>query len=365
MVYKVDPSGVETVLYNFVGGPGGYAPLAGVIEDEAGTVYGTTERGGPADVGVVYEINSDGARALHRFTGGADGAKPQAGVIRDSAGNLYGTTPAGGLADAGVVYTLDTTGRETVLYSFTDGADGAYPQAGVIRDAEGNLYGTTLEGGANNLGCVYKLDSTGNETVLYSFKGSPDGRYPSGAVVRDRDGNLFGTTQFGGAIWDARTVYKLDPAGNETILHRFGDDGDGASPIAGLVLDAVGNLYGTTPYGGRSLVGVVYKVDVHGNETVLHSFSFGGDGAVPAGSIILDAKGNLYGATSKGGAFGQGTVFTLDPAGDESVIYSFTGGADGSSPQAGVFLDTTGNLTGTNVFRDRLVSGVVFKLTSP
>jgi uncharacterized repeat protein (TIGR03803 family) len=245
----------EVVVHNF-GGAGGVNPYAGVIRDPAGNLYGTTLDGGAANEGVVYKLDTTGHETvLYSFTGGADGAQPVAGVIRDSAGNLYGTTQYGGVG-AGVVYKLDTAGHETVLYSFTGGADGAFPDASVIRDSAGNLYGTTLQGGIVGTGSVYKLDTTGQETVLYSFKGGADGGYPNAGVIRDPAGNLYGTTPLSGAA-NAGVVYKLDTRGQETVLYSFRGGADGGNPSAGVIRTSAGNLYGTAG-GGRYGKGVLF-----------------------------------------------------------------------------------------------------------
>jgi uncharacterized repeat protein (TIGR03803 family) len=197
---------------------------------------------------------------LYNFTGGADGGYPFTGVIRDSAGNLYGTAELGGTSGAGVVYKVDTAGQETVLYSFTGGTDGGYPEyAGVIRDAAGNLYGTTNSGGTSGSGVVYKVDTKGQQTVLHSFTGSADGSQPEAGVVRDSVGNLYGTTTSGGAS-GAGVVYKVDTAGQETVLYSFTGGTDGARPWTGLIRDSSGDLYGTTSSGGTKNSGVVFEV---------------------------------------------------------------------------------------------------------
>src|SRR5271157_830687 len=236
------------------------------------------------------------------------------------------------------------TYTESVLHSFPGSPDGANPYAGLVRDAQGNLYGTTVNGGAQAKGTVFKVDATGNETVLYSFTGAGgDGASPTGLLVRDAQGNLYGTTVFGGASGKG-TVFKVDATGNETVLYSVtGAGGDGANPEAGVVQDAQGNLYGTTAYGGAGNCsngsfygcGAVFKVDTTGNETVLYSFTgTGGDGAEPAG-LVRDGQGNLYGTTSAGGDLacrapaGCGTVFKVDTTGNETVLYSFTGTGGG------------------------------------
>ncbi len=360
VVYKVDSAGHQTVLYSFTGEADGSIPYAGVIGDSAGNLYGTASQGGTPGHGVVYKLDSAGHQTvLYSFTGGADGGDPLAGLVRDSAGNLYGTANAGGTAGMGAVYKLDTTGQETVLYSFTGGADGRGPVAGVIRDSAGNLYGTTQLGGAANAGVVYKVDTTGKETVLYTFTGGADGGDPLAGVIRDSAGNLYGTTFLGGA---SGVVYKLDPAGNETVLYSFSGGSDGALPQAGVTRDSAGNLYGTTQNGGIANAGVVYKLAVSGQETVLYNFTGGADGYQPFAGVILDSAGNLYGTTSAGGTVAAGVVYQVDTTGHETVLYGFTGGADGSQPYAGVMHDAAGNLYGTTCAGGPANAGAVYKL---
>jgi len=310
------------------------------------------------------------------------GAYPDAGVIRDSAGNLYGTTVGGGTG-FGVVYKVDTSGHEKVLHSFTGGTDGASPFAGVIRDSAGNLYGTTFEGGTivicppdifspGGCGVVYKVDTAGQETVLYAFTGGADGTGPGTGVIRDSSGNLYGTA--GGGAGNAGVVYKLDTAGQYTVLYSFTGGADGSGPSA-VIRDWAGNLYGTTfqggipggcqQYGGLGC-GVVFKLDAAGQYTVLYAFTGGADGGLAGGGVIPDPAGNLYGTTGIGGDMscgisGCGVVFKLDTAGQETALYSFTGGADGGFPNA-VIRDPAGNLYGTTYEGGTAGQGVVFKL---
>ena len=257
---------------------------------------------------------------------------------------------------------LDSTGKETVLYSFTGKADGAFPYAVLTRDAAGNLYGTTQNGDlarcGSGIGCggvVFKLDTTGKETVLHRFTGkSGDGANPDAGVIRDAAGNLYGTTYYGGDLncgftGGCGTVFKLDTTGKETVLYTFTDAADGAQPFAGVIRDAAGNLYGTTQTGGTSGNGTVFKLNSAGKETVLYIFTGAADGAQPFAGVIRDAAGSLYGTTQHGGAFGLGTVFKLYPTGKETVLYSFSGGADGSTPAAALVRDAAGNLYGTTV----------------
>jgi len=309
---------------------------------------------------------------LYSFTGGTDGRTPLGGVILDAAGNLYGTTSQGGnLAcslGCGTVFKVERAGNETVLYSFagTGAGDGEYPNAALVRDAAGTLYGTTVGGGASGYGTVFKLDTTGKETVLYSFTGTGgDGKSPFAGVVRDGQGNLYGTTQAGGVL-NYGTVFKLDTTGKETVLYSFaGTGGDGAQPMSGLARDANGNLYGTTNSGGTGIEGgngVVFKLDT-GRERVLYHFPWTGAKGIHPHGVVRDTQGNLYGTTVFQGASGWGTVFKLAPTGKLTVLYNFTGSnADGGDPYAGVARDGQGNLYGTTS-AGALGYGTVFKIT--
>jgi uncharacterized repeat protein (TIGR03803 family) len=366
VVYKVDTAGRETVLYTFPNdGKEGYFPDAGVIEDPAGNLYGTASAGGPTNIGVVYRLDSAGQQTvLYNFPNGTDGASPQAGVTRDLAGNFFGTTYLGGTAGAGTVFKIDTSGHETVLHNFTGGADGGYPQSRVILDSSGNIYGAARGGaqGGPGAGLVYKLDPAGQETVLYAFTGGADGRNPLGSLIFDSEGSLYGTTYGGGAA-DAGVVFKLDLAGQETVLYSFTPGADGHYPAAGVILDSTGNLYGTTYAGGAANAGVVYKVDSTGQETVLYSFTGGLDGGHPYAGVILDSNGNLYGTASQGGAWRKGVVYKVDMAGHENVLHDFNGGALGGNPYAGVILGADGNsLYGTTKFGGTSGAGVVYRL---
>ena len=302
---------------------------------------------------------------LHGFTG-PDGARPWASLVRDVAGNLYGTTSAGGAFDSGTVFKLDPNGNETVLYNFTGGADGWFPAEGELAlDNAGNIYGAASAGGSGRFGLLFRLDAAGTETVLYTFTGGADGGGPHGSVALDAAGNLYGTAQMGGAFGSG-VVFKLDTAGNETVLHSFHAGEDGGAPVGNLLLDKAGNLYGVTFDGGSANEGVVFKIDAAGNETVLHTFT-GPDGAVPESALVQDSNGNLYGTTELGGANSQGTVVKIDSAGNETVLYSFTGMLDGSSPIGKMALDSRGNLFGTtdsggNSTNCAFGCGVVFKL---
>jgi uncharacterized repeat protein (TIGR03803 family) len=417
------------ILYNFCskmnGGTclDGQAPYAGLIEDAAGNLYGTTQFGGTGVAsqgtggGIVFKVKADNPgqeTVLYSFCSASncsDGAEPYASLIQDTAGNLYGTTAGGGggysncpLNDyvygstCGTVFKLDKSGNYTVLYSFCSASncpDGGNPLAGLLQSAVGDIYGTTFYGGTGGEGTVFKLDSTGHETVLYSFCptiGCSDGDRPYAGLIQDAAGNLYGTTTDGGANnYVGGTVFKIDNGGSHTVLYSFCSGvpintncPDGSIPSGNLIQDAHGNLYGTTQGGGANGRGTVFKVDNTGQETVLYSFCSAPnctDGAWPYGGVIQDAEGNLYGTTFQGGANnvangGGGTVFRLAPpaqAGDpwtETVVHSFCSTvspygfcSDGLYTYAGLLQDAAGHLYGTTLSGGVNNGGVVFKLT--
>ena len=249
---------------------------------------------------------------LYTFTGGADGGFPN-GVVMGGKGYLYGTAGYGA-ANGGLIFKMSLSGQETVLYNFTDGADGGGPKRRDL-DRQGNIYGTTYVGGTEGFGVVYKLDTSGRQTVLYSFPGGPEGALPAGSLYRDAAGNLYGTTTAGGgAVGEAGygVVFKVDVSGAYTVLYRFTGQADGGDPFSGVVGDAAGNLYGVTMDGGSESCfngcGVVYQVTPSGQETVLYSFTGGADGQNPYDPLVRDAAGNLYGTTPYGGNGGFGAV---------------------------------------------------------
>jgi len=351
----------ESTLYTFTG-PDGAEPYAGVIR-RGTTLYGTTLVGGTFNHGTVFKLDRTGKETvLYSFSGGEDGALP--GLIQYYKGNLYGVAEQGGMGGCvggcGTVFKIDTSGNETVLYSFTGGADGAWPTGTPAIDAAGNLYGTTLFGGDSKCGCgvVFKLDPHGVETVLFAFK------VKSGAesgLVRDSAGNLYGNTDGGGA-YGVGSVFKVDAKGVWSDLYSFTGGADGKYPRGGLALDSMGNVYGTTGAGGTSPYGVVFKIDPEGVETVLYDFSGGADGAYPAGSVLLSPAGTLYGTTLQGGTAGYGVVFQVTMSGTETVLYSFSGGADGAYPLGALATDAKGDLFSTTSGGGAGGDGVVFKL---
>ncbi len=373
-----------SVLYSFAPGAHGADPWSGVVLDNAGNIYGTTDQGGDYGTqctylgcGLVYEFSPAGKETvLHKFTNTkSDGFWPTFGtVLRDASGDIFGTTVYGGPGANGIVYELKKGAKkETILHTFpSQSGDGAAPECGLIQDAAGNLYGTTFAGGASgelSAGTVFKITSTGEESVLHSFNGN-DGFGPVAGLVEDSAGNLYGTASSGGSAgWG--TVFKISAAGVFSVLYTFQgyltEDGGLASAGAPMVLDSAGNLYGVTTEGGDAHAceafgcGVIFKLDPAGNETILHTF-VSTDGVSPNG-VIFDAGGNLWGTTSGGGTHDQGTIFKLDPSGNFTTVYNFEGGVkDGGMPLAGLTQDDAGNFYGTTSNYGKHGVGVLFKL---
>jgi uncharacterized repeat protein (TIGR03803 family) len=389
-----------TVLHTF-NGKDGASPLGQLSFDSAGNLYGTTSLGGRGvclgnGCGTVFRLNRRGPE-FYSFDG-AGGDQPSAGLaIIAAQGAGYGTTLLGGdttcySLGCGTVFKVDSSGQETVLHEFSGNPDGELPEAPLVADAAGNLYGTTYEGGAfDNAGVVFKLDSKGSETILHSFcseANCTDGDSPYSGMILDSAGNLYGATAYGGEFC-CGVVYKIDPVGTETVLYSFTGFSDGNDPQSMLLMDGSGNLYGTTREGGNgecggSGCGVVFKLSPSDGgswtESVLYTFcslSECADGEWPrSGPLVIDAAGDLYGTTIFGGSDRScngdacGVVFKLDASGQETVLHSFTGGTDGATPQAGLVADKAGNLYGTAASggdRSCLIGGdpgcgVVFKI---
>jgi uncharacterized repeat protein (TIGR03803 family) len=394
--------GGENVLYRFQGGMDGVGPRGPLIRDKAGNLYGTTVLGGDgtncdegsAGCGTVFKIAPDGTETLlHSFKGSCDGALPEAGLVADRNGKLYGTTARGGVCDetngAGTVFTVASNGVESVLYGFLGGSDGEYPLGPLFLGKDGNLYGTTANGGGSpnchdihglSVGCgtVFELVLNGRpgqccsgEIPLYAFQGGMDGSEPAARVIMDKDGNIYGTTLRGGgtgcAGFGCGTVFKLGPDdGPETVLHAFQGGRDGASPDAGPVKDAAGNFYGTTSAGGLGY-GTVFKITPTGTETVLYSFRGGTDGWLPHGGVILDRTGNLYGTTLWGGStrcegHGCGVAYELSAQGAETLLHTFAKAGSGRNPIDSLLFgkhDSLYGVAGTGGYEG---NGLVFEL---
>ena len=356
-----------SLLYNFDGASHGGDPYASLTRDAAGNLYSTVGYGGGTSFsGGVFKVAPDGTETmLYDFTGGADGAFPFSPVVRDSAGNLYGTTSQGGSANAGVVFKVDPSGTETVLHSFTGGADGIIPVGGLVRDKAGNLYGTTSQGGTSNDGIVFKISPSGKETILHTFTGSTkDGKYPSyTTLLMDAQGNFYGVTEEGGSAGGG-ILYKLSKTRRLTVLHSFkGGTTDGCNVLGTPFMDTAGNFYGTTSSCGTHSLGTVWEVEKGGKERLLHSFAGGtSDGEYPLAGVIKDSAGNIYGNTETGGASNFGTVYRISKTGKFTLLHSFDG-TDGKYPYGSFAQNSKGTIFGSTLNGGTIGYGTVWKIT--
>ncbi len=353
-----------TTLASFAANNGA-GPVGGVIIDSSGNLYGTTSGENAYHSGTVFELAHGSAAITTLATfNGTNGDWPEDAPIMDSSGNLYGTACGGGAKNDGTVFELATaTGTITALASF-DGSNGANPEAGLIMDSSGDLYGTTTNGGANDYGTVFELaHGSGAINTLASFNGT-NGESPSDALIMDSSGNLYGTAAGGGASGYG-TVFELaHGSGTITTLASFVPlTRDGDRPLAGLIMDGSGNLYGTTSLGGLYGAGTVFEL-AHGGFTISALASFNGaNGAYPQAGLSMDASGNVYGTTELGGASKAGTVFELaQGSGTITTLVSFNR-TNGFGPEDALIMDTSGNLYGTTYLGGASNGGTVFELS--
>jgi uncharacterized repeat protein (TIGR03803 family) len=335
----------------------------------------------------VYRLSHKGGgwvfAPLYSFGAGNDGAGPISGVTIGLNGSLYGTTAGGGAAGHGTVYNVKpalhasanilTSWSESVLYSFAGIPDGDTPYGDLIFDQAGNIFGTTNHGGLFGVGAIYEMVPTTDgwtEHIVYSFTGGSDGGYPNGGLVLDTSGSFYGTTYAEGT-YGCGTVFELTPSGSEwieTTLYEFNPSiGDGCGSEGSLVFDKVGNLFGTTVFGGLHGGGTVFKLspqyDGTWAETVLYAFT-GSQG--PSAAVTMDGFGNLYGTAYQDGFFGYGSVFKLIAVDGGYLyvdLYDFTGGSDGSTPIGHVVMDINSNLYGTAFYGGEYGNGVVWEIT--
>lgn len=369
VVPAVAPSAAITELYRFSGGADGSFPYAGLVQGRDGNLYGTAVQGGNHYSGTAFRETLTGSVfTLYGFTDGYDGANPYGSLIQSTNGFFYGTTLQAGTNGYGTIYRMAPGGSLTALYSYTGGTEGGNPYAGLILANDGNFYGTTYGGGADSLGAVFKMTAKGAVTGLYQFTGGDDGEYPYGALVQGTDGNLYGTTLEGGADYDG-TVFRLNTNGKLTTLVAFNYE-NGGYPEAGVIQGADGNFYGTTVAGGAYGYGTVFSVATNGTLTTLYSFG-STDGANPAGPLVQGDDGNFYGTTSTGGLGGQGTVFKITTNGVLTTLVWFNG-FNGASPQGALMQATNGNFYGTTASGGPAFNptagggyGTLFRLTVP
>lgn len=371
------------VLHSFAGGLDGCYPVASLILDGSGNLYGTTSGEGCNSCGTIFEVPSGGTETpLYGFTCGSNGEGP-GGLVMDKKANLYGTTVDGGSAGCGVVFKLARKKRETTVHEFSgEPNDGCNPESALIIGKNGDFYGTTNGGGKNlSNGTVFRLTPHHVETVLYDFcakANCADGGSPYAGLTADAAGNLYGTTERGGSRhckFECGALFKLAPHGTEKILYAFkGSPDDGSIPDGNVVIDQMGNLYGSLYVGGRRGCyanlgcGAIFKIAPHGKETILRLFKGGRkDGANPVAGPILDGNGNLLGTTYYGGnqdcGLGCGTVFAIAPDRAMTILHEFNGATDGANPTAGLVVDSLGNLYGATTFGGASGYGTLFEIT--
>lgn len=370
-------------LYSFQGGTtDGSNPSAGLVLASDGNFYGTTNSGGAYNKGTIFRITPSGAETLlYSFQGSAnnDGSGPISSLIQATDGNFYGTTYYGGVngaRDYGTIFRFNSnTNVESVIYSFSGEPDGANSMAGLIQASDGYLYGTTSNAGEFS-GTVFKINLSGSSfSTVYSFKSANDGTSPSSSLIEGTDGKLYGTTYYGsstssGAMNGYGTIFSLTKSGIESILYSFKGDGDGVYPQNGLMQANDGSFYGTVTYNvGNEFIasgnGVVYRLN-SGVYSVLHLFKNGGDGNNPTGNLIQGKDNNLYGLTLNGGTAGDGTIYSITLAGQESVLYSFLGANsfDGNGPDGSLIQTSDESLYGVTYGGGGVASpqiGTVFK----
>jgi len=366
----------------------GNAPNGGLILDSAGNFYGTTQFGGSSNRGLVFKLDATGHQTiLYTFKGTSDGGTPIGRLLRDSVGNLYGITSLGGdpTCACGTVFKLTTSGTLKVLHAFKGGKDGAQNQGqaelGLVM-VNGDLFGSASFGGVSgcdgSLGCgvIFKVTQAGKETVLYRFTGQSDGAFPQD-LTADPAGNIYGAT--GGSYMQGNggTLFKIDTTGKLTTLYTFPEGADGTSPRWHLLWNTSGVFHGVTQFGGDTTTcaiasagcGVVFSVDASAKERVLHTFGKQASGGEEPSGGLLNVAGNFYGVTVYGGninsncTFGCGVIYRVNNSGKYSVLYRFTGGADGGLPSGSLTRDANGNLYGATDTGGNGNNGVIYKIT--
>jgi uncharacterized repeat protein (TIGR03803 family) len=374
------------VFYSFSFSDGS-SPNGDLIRDAAGNFYGTTQFGGSSNRGIVFELDAKGKQTiLYTFTGASDGGIPIGRLLRDTAGNLYGITSLGGdpTCSCGTVFKLAKNGSLKVLHSFKGGKDGAQnsgqPELGLVM-VNGDFYGSASFGGVSgcdgNLGCgvIFKVTQAGKETVLYRFTGQADGAFPQD-LINDKAGDIYGATGGSYKQGNAGTLFKIDTTGKLTTLYTLPGGADGSSPRWRLTRDASGLIHGVTQFGGDSSCalgssgcGIVFTVNAAGIEHVVHTFGKQTRSGEEPSAGLFDAKGNFFGTTFYGGttnttcSFGCGVVYQIAAGGKYSVLHRFTGANDGWLPTGGLIEDSSGNVYGATILGGSGSNGVIYKIT--
>lgn len=364
-IFRISTGGDAGVLHDFKPGAGSL-PLAALVQASNGEFYGVTRQRGGYDLGAIFRMDRSGAvRRLYSFDGSIGGL-PSASLLQGADGSLYGTAEDGGANNSGSVFRLTPRGRVELLHSFTDGAD---PKAPVIHGSDGFFYGTTCQGGATGYGMVFRMDDTGAVTPLQSFDIDTTGGCPTAALVEGNDKAFYGTTSEGGPTGSG-TIFRVDTSGQMTVLHAFEPARTGTMVIAALTKGADGFYYGTAYAGGAHNFGTVFRVNRFGAVRVLHAFDGTTTGGYPAGPLVLGTDGFLYGTTSAGfwgvssagPVKGFGTLFRIDGHGKITVLHTFDR-MSGASPVAALIQADDGRLYGTTALGGAFGGGVAFRLS--
>jgi uncharacterized repeat protein (TIGR03803 family) len=363
---NASPARAQTyqVFHSFGNGTDGSQPNGAIYTDSAGNIYGATHSGGTSGAGVIYQIDQNGNETiLHNFDS-VDGNNPLPNLSFFSGTWLFGVSALGGPQNDGTIFAQQLSPPAFKHVHNFSGSDGQDPLGTLAPTADGlSAYGVTSGGGAHNQGEVYKIDKAGDVTVIYSFTGGVGGSQPATGLSLDSDGNLYGVTSTSGNKGDG-VLFRIDSAGNETVIHNF-DPSTGAPPNSTPVADGMGNVYGTTSLGGTFNKGVIYGLNLStGEYSVLHTFVGGADGMFPAGDLVKDGIGHLFGVTTLGGrSTNFGVVYRMDAAGNEIVLYALGGGGDGTYPNRLYRDPVTGTLYGTTSSGGAYGQGVLFRIT--
>jgi uncharacterized repeat protein (TIGR03803 family) len=365
-----------TTVWSFTGANDGGSPMGGLVQVADGSFYGTTTYYDPTGVGTVFRMSPSGiVTGLWLYAGAYGGGfYPQYGLIKGNDGNLYGTTSDGGINGAGSIYRMSTNGVPITLWSFTGGSDGEGPIPALTQGQDGNFYGVAQRGGTYGWGTIFRLSPDGELTNLWSFTGGNDGLEGrqgfAAGLVQGNDGNFYGTTTAGGPEAYG-TVFRITPAGDLTNLWAFDDGPNGGAPEATLALGVDGNFYGTATHGGTYNYGTIFRISPCGEFTNLWTFTGGVDGGEPSGALLQGSDGNFYGVThttfpgDNGPQGGNGTIFRISPNGNLTTLWTFTGGTDGRWPYANLIQGCDGNFYGTTSAGGSGGEGVIFKITVP
>jgi uncharacterized repeat protein (TIGR03803 family) len=343
-----------TTLHTFDPDTDGNVPYAALLQGADGKFYGLNTTGGRSGNGTIFSITPGGGDfdVLNTFTQSDQGYQPEGGLVQASDGNFYGATSEGGANGYGTLYqVIPSTGKLKILFAFADGNPGANPVGALIQGLDGFLYGTAEFGGADTYGTVFRADiSTGVTTVLAEIGGGADGIEPESDLIQGTDGNFYGTTSQGGAN-DLGTIFQITPEGAFTVLYTFTGGTDGGTPERGVIQGTDGAFYGVANAGGIGGAGLIYKLTVTGTTaafTTIYAFEPTlGDGTNAIGGLVQASDGNFYGTTSTGGSNGDGTVYRVTPAGGFLTIYDFTDSGDSGDPISGLTQGIDGRLYGT------------------